>query len=1117
MKSKTLSKLSTRFTAYLLTIAVLFSFFPQTALAVAPIAPSSVTAVSTPTSDCQSIDLSWTDNSSDEGSFRIYLKNVDGSYTFRENIPANTTTKTIISLICGQTYTYAVSAWKSGTDNESAKVDSNPAMPIMTAPTNLSVTLTQPSSAVLTWIDGSSSNKNGYLIERKTDYEPWKQIGTALSTKRTFTDPNCYKNETFTYRIRSKKDVTPIIYTLYSSEASINNPASPTNLQWVSQVPALGTTYKVQTQDNYAYVTHSLGFSIVNIADPEHPVITGSLLYTGVNNITLDGNGYAYLTGKDDKLLKIVNIADSANPVQVAQVTLPDAGLQVAVSNGNVFVACYSAGLVKVDVSNPLAPGLAQVYADTPGKAYDVKISGNTAFVADDLGGFSSISLVNPSTGTILSTIPTPTYGTQAIDINGNYAYVASGYSGLKIINITDPNNLTQSGQWQTKGGATGVDYFDGHAYISSFEGLPYKNGLEVVNVADPASLTSSFLSIWGTSSGLAVKSGLAIFCGGTGGLSLVNTSDPASPVVISRYSRVGNLSDAPGLAVLNSTIFALSYQALSVYGYNPEDIVPKPIDYGQLELSVSSGIALEVIGGKTYVFVTDKQEFKVIEYNPTTHRLSHVATLALPDSGYRISISGGKAYVGCNLAGMVIVDVSVPTSPSILGSYDTVGQAYSVAVTGTTAVVADGTNGIVTFDVSNPESPQKLATLPITLQPRDVKINGTEAWVTSVQGKLSRVNISTPNNPIVTNSANINYPQTASGVALAGDYVLVSSNGSTLTSKGLRLFKAESNGNITSLGFISTPLGSLNSVATSGQHIFVSDDKNLVDIAHLHAKELSLVKSVDNTSVASGDTVNVTLTMKNVSSNALHNLLVNDPILAQTSYVAGSAKVNDVLVTDADDIETNTSYKYKLNDGVPTWDFGGIVPKTITGDTITLTYQVTVNSDATPTPTNAPAPSPEQFVTSSINTASETPVASETTPSETPAPTPETTSTPEVAPTPESTPTDTPAPATAPTRVTQNDSQGTVAYQTAKPITSEIEYGPFSSKFSQKAPASSKDTKQNIQLPNLKSRTYYYRIATTDDKGGITYSKEYTLKHGNPFFRFFGDLWERFKGIMGR
>ena len=249
--------------------------------------------------------------------------------------------------------------------------------------------------------------------------------------------------------------------------------------------------------------------------------------------------------------------------------------------------------------------------------------------------------------------------------------------------------------------------------------------------------------------------------------------------------------------------------------------------------------------------------------------------------------------------------------------------------------------NGIVTFNVSNPDSPLRLATLSVTMIPSDVKINGSEAWVTSVQGKLSRINISTPSNPTVTDFVNT---EPASGVALAGDHVFVSTNGSTLQSQGLRLFKAESNGDITSLGFTQTSLGKLNSVVTSGQHIFVSDDKNLVDIANLHAPELSLVKSVDKTDVVPGDTVNVTLTIKNVSANALHNLIVNDPILAQTSYVAGSAKVNGETVSDADDIETSGSYKYKLNIGVPTWDLSGIPPSTITGDIITLTYQVRVN-----------------------------------------------------------------------------------------------------------------------------------------------------------------------------
>lgn len=88
------------------------------------------------------------------------------------------------------------------------------------------------------------------------------------------------------------------------------------------------------------------------------------------------------------------------------------------------------------------------------------------------------------------------------------------------------------------------------------------------------------------------------------------------------------------------------------------------------------------------------------------------------------------------------------------------------------------------------------------------------------------------------------------------------------------------------------------------------------------------------------------------------------------------------------------------------------------------------------------------------------------------------------------------------------------------KPIenfTTQVEYGTLSSKFSQTTKPITISPMQSPKLENLKSRTYYYRIATTDEKGNKTYSQEYKLKHGNLFLRFFGDRWEWLKNKVHR
>ena len=55
---------------------------------------------------------------------------------------------------------------------------------------------------------------------------------------------------------------------------------------------------------------------------------------------------------------------------------------------------------------------------------------------------------------------------------------------------------------------------------------------------------------------------------------------------------------------------------------------------------------------------------------------------------------------------GLMLVDISNPSSPTLAGSYDTNDYADGVSVSGNYAYVANGSDGLVIVDISNPSSP---------------------------------------------------------------------------------------------------------------------------------------------------------------------------------------------------------------------------------------------------------------------------------------------------------------------------------------------------------------------------------------------------------------------------
>ena len=73
----------------------------------------------------------------------------------------------------------------------------------------------------------------------------------------------------------------------------------------------------------------------------------------------------------------------------------------------------------------------------------------------------------------------------------------------------------------------------------------------------------------------------------------------------------------------------------------------------------------------------------------------------------------GDYTYLADGAAGLKIYDVSDPDAPTLVGSYDTPGEARDVAVVGGYAYVADGSAGVQVIDVVDPAMPRLVGSCP--------------------------------------------------------------------------------------------------------------------------------------------------------------------------------------------------------------------------------------------------------------------------------------------------------------------------------------------------------------------------------------------------------------------
>ena len=170
-----------------------------------PTAPSGLSATAT---SSNSIDLSWTDNASNENNFVVQRSTTSGSgFATIATLGTNTTSYAdATGLSASTTYYYRVyatnSAGDSGFSNEaSATTNAVPPQPPI-APSGLSATATSSSSIDLSWTD-NSTNETNFVIQRSaTSGSGFATIATLAPNTSSYADTTGLSaSTTYYYRV----------------------------------------------------------------------------------------------------------------------------------------------------------------------------------------------------------------------------------------------------------------------------------------------------------------------------------------------------------------------------------------------------------------------------------------------------------------------------------------------------------------------------------------------------------------------------------------------------------------------------------------------------------------------------------------------------------------------------------------------------------------------------------------------------------------------------------------------------------------------------------------------------------------------------------------------------
>jgi hypothetical protein len=170
----------------------------------APAAPSGLTATS---AGQDQINLTWTDNSSDEDGFTIQRSLTGLAWTTVATKSANATSHSDTGLDPETSYQYRVRAFSSNgesawSNTATATTAAVPAPEAPVAPSNLVATYISDSQVNLAWTD-NSNNEDGFTIERSPGGSEWAEIATRPANATTYGDTGLTAETEYHYRVRA--------------------------------------------------------------------------------------------------------------------------------------------------------------------------------------------------------------------------------------------------------------------------------------------------------------------------------------------------------------------------------------------------------------------------------------------------------------------------------------------------------------------------------------------------------------------------------------------------------------------------------------------------------------------------------------------------------------------------------------------------------------------------------------------------------------------------------------------------------------------------------------------------------------------------------------------------
>ena len=450
---------------------------------------------------------------------------------------------------------------------------------------------------------------------------------------------------------------------------------------------------------------------------------------TRAHSSRVTGHGaYAYLANGQGGL-HIVDVSNPQEPRRAGVFSPHGAAVALAKHDQYVYVAASGSGLSVFDVAHPAAPRLAAT-VPLPGVAADLAITAPYAYVGTQQGILYILDLTAPLQPHLVGQVEV---GGRIVDIavDAGLVYLACLDQGVVIVDARLPHQPRLLQRWPTAAAATAVALHNQRAYVAA-------GALEVLDVRQPEAPVRLRTQRLRGAYGVTLLPPYALVAAGTDGVQVVSM-DGRGEV---RQSRTGHY--AARLALTGTQAFVADTRG----GLQILDL-SQPTQPQLLATLADIGTIVDVVVDGSFAYLANSQRGNgLVVVDVSTPAAPHVIGQYHHESTTAVVVRDDLALVGDAAGVLLVLDVQQPTRPRLLGTLALPGTPQHLALLPPYVLVASDAAGVHVVDITQADMPQLRTTVPIAGRALDLALIEHTAYVAAVESGIQEVDFSTPLHP---------------------------------------------------------------------------------------------------------------------------------------------------------------------------------------------------------------------------------------------------------------------------------------------------------------------------------------------------------------------------------